>query len=124
LSGALALTLGKARNSSCSEFPAFAECQGQGTRQRFFLKNFAGCRPDRALGKENTKKVKNSLSGVATVQHPANKLYKKRKIFAGCLADTALGKENTKKKLFAGCPRCAAPGKENLKKNLCRAPLT
>jgi hypothetical protein len=79
---------------------------------------FAGCLPDRALGKENTKKVKNSLPSATMVQHPANKLYKKIKIFAGCLADTALGKENTKKnkKLFVECPRCAAPGKENLKK--------
>jgi hypothetical protein len=80
--------------------------------------------------KKIRKKVKIYLPGATNVQHPAKKLYIKKKNLCRVPRrhDTRQRKyEKNKKKNSLPGPRCAAPGKENLKKkikNICRAPLT
>jgi hypothetical protein len=42
--------------AGCSEFLDLPSARARAPGKDFFKKFFAGCRPDRALGKENTKK--------------------------------------------------------------------
>jgi hypothetical protein len=75
----------------------------------FFLKIFfAGCRPDRALGKRNTKKIKKTLCRVPRGATPGKEIIKKIKNLCRVPPGRALGKEKLEKKL----------------KNLCRVLLT
>jgi hypothetical protein len=73
----------------------------------FFLKKnfFAGCLPDRALGKENTKKNKKKLfAGCLEERHSAKKIWKKIKKSLPGASDMAPGKEIIKKKLKKSLP--------------------
>ena len=74
LSGALALTLGKARNSE--RISQLCRVPGPGHPAKFFQKkNLCRVPHDLTPGKEITKKnKKNSLPGAPSVRHPAKKL--------------------------------------------------
>jgi hypothetical protein len=70
LPSALALALGKAGNSVFQKFPTLPSVRAKTLSKDFFKKIkkiFAECQPRRALGKENTKKIKRSLPSTSMI---------------------------------------------------------